>query len=1150
MLAYKIYVSSMSHRPRFSQRLCNAPRVNYREVSVEEEDNNSTDSEEQFFSEFDGSLDSPAGELESTAVAVEDAGSVSVDHNLNCAFEVEDAGSVPIVHNISAFAGGEVDGFEEIPVSTNTMAQSRVTQLSAELGTVMFQIDEINENVKDELQIMSIEDATEQHSELKELRINMIRIHKELVLLGNGNNEADKVTQLTELSKRDMKALKTRINALEKKKDKVEEDRLQEVKDSEEQKKKARKLAFQTMANEVRQMYVKLNDAYAAPLGNLTRDQMLRRKDEKPALALEFDRFRERVDKLVCDVDTQFEEKEQIVQEIVGLAGLLGTNKTMYEKRVYDDLLTNDLTDDKLKLAEHSPIGKWAFSGSDGEDFYTFKSKFLKVYAHYPKCVMVECLKNNHLQGRAKACIGSLDDMDNIWQRLKDNFGNTERMLLYHFKKINSMGSMNQKKTCSDKKFYLQTLINSMQDAIDLAQQHILTNELHYGSQLQNIVQLLETHLQNGWYKIVAQENTARPQQWVRMVIYLEAQLTITQAKALATEPVELDPPAKLNSNSRNRNTSQGNLRQIPPKQSVNLVQKELCSLCDDSHPSANKNLFSCKKFLLMTHKERADHLCKKQFCLQCLDASTKWNDPAHKCSDTWVCPNAAHQKFDRKNHILVCGFHLKEEDSKRLLELFVSQFLTAPWQQKIAKSPTFIAMAVSSTTSSISKPLTVSPPAVSSQDYQKSAPLEVPVSAVSLKETIEFSDDVDLCNVAAEVVDLPDATTGPPPVFILQPALMPELHPTKVFNLMFDNGCLDMCSRKDAIDCIPDDYKQNTIPGPLIIQGVGGIQVTSPHGHYLVQLPIHDGRLAKFSGMCLDAITSPMPPYPVREASKEIVEAYRAKGGDVRKLPNVPAIVGGHTDFLIGVRYNYFQPKLLFMLSNGLAIYKSIFRVVDGRRGCIGGPPEIFDMCERQFTQCVNLTVSFKEHIQQQLQLYRNGIKICLDVNAITLNNIFLSHNVAVVRESTKPPIVLVSSSKRLHNEAEDAGSIIEYRCIGCRGCSDCKKGKYIEKVSLREEYEQHIIDNSVVVDFESQVTSASLPFVMDPAEKLESNEGNGLPDLYRAVWPSNFQKMRRIGDMVYNRAVVPDDALSMDVNLSFSKCTYTIQNVLWLSV
>ena len=198
----------------------------------------------------------------------------------------------------------------------------------------------------------------------------------------------------------------------------------------------------------------------------------------------------------------------------------------------------------------------------------------------------------------------------------------------------------------------------------------------------------------------------------------------------------------------------------------------------------------------------------------------------------------------------------------------------------------------------------------------------------------------------------------------------MPKLHPTKVFNILFDSGCMDMCSRKDAIDHIPEEFKENTVPGPLVISGVGGVQATSPHGHYLVELPIHDGRMAKFSGICLDQITSPMPPYPVREASKEIVEAYRAKGRDVRRLPDVPTIVGGPTDFLIGIRYNYFLPKLVFMLPTGLAIYKSIFRGVDGTRGCIGGSSAIFEMCERIFMQTANLTITFKDYIHQQLQL------------------------------------------------------------------------------------------------------------------------------------------------------------------------------------
>ena len=57
------------------------------------------------------------------------------------------------------------------------------------------------------------------------------------------------------------------------------------------------------------------------------------------------------------------------------------------------------------------------------------------------------------------------------------------------------------------------------------------------------------------------------------------------------------------------------------------------------------------------------------------------------------------------------------------------------------------------------------------------------------------------------------------------------------------------------------------------MIGGVGDIKVTSPHGHYSVRLPIHDGRLATFSGVCLDVITGPLPPYPVREVRKSIPE-------------------------------------------------------------------------------------------------------------------------------------------------------------------------------------------------------------------------------------------------------------------------------------
>ena len=106
----------------------------------------------------------------------------------------------------------------------------------------------------------------------------------------------------------------------------------------------------------------------------------------------------------------------------------------------------------------------------------------------------------------------------------------------------------------------------------------------------------------------------------------------------------------------------------------------------------------------------------------------------------------------------------------------------------------------------------------------------------------------------------------------------------------MFDSGCEAFVSRKGAVDRLPNACKKNVWPGPITIHGVGGCEVVSQYGHYEVKLPIFDGRLATFSGLCLDTVTGAMPPYPVREARNDIVDAYLDAGGNKEDLPDVPA--------------------------------------------------------------------------------------------------------------------------------------------------------------------------------------------------------------------------------------------------------------------
>jgi hypothetical protein len=70
------------------------------------------------------------------------------------------------------------------------MANPRIPQLTAELETIFFQLGEIAEIIDEELDGMSLSETTEQHTELKQLRVNMVKANQELKLLNVGKENA------------------------------------------------------------------------------------------------------------------------------------------------------------------------------------------------------------------------------------------------------------------------------------------------------------------------------------------------------------------------------------------------------------------------------------------------------------------------------------------------------------------------------------------------------------------------------------------------------------------------------------------------------------------------------------------------------------------------------------------------------------------------------------------------------------------------------------------------------------------------------------------------------------------------------------------------------------------------------------------------
>ena len=313
-----------------------------------------------------------------------------------------------------------------------------------------------------------------------------------------------------------------------------------------------------------------------------------------------------------------------------------------------------------------------------------------------------------------------------------------------------------------------------------------------------------------------------------------------------------------------------------------------------------------------------------------------------------------------------------------------------------------------------------------------------------------------------------------------------------ETYLIFYDGGCNKACHKHKAMLRLKSRAKQVVI-GPKDLGGVGDIKLTTPHGEYRVELPMYNGRNASITGICLDAITNEMPTYPLNTQIKEDIEReYVRSGGQTVNLPQLPKEIGGEVDIMIGAKYLKYSPTEFFRLPSGLTIYQSMFVNADGGgRGVVCGPHPLFR------TIMENANTSFFTNLYQ---IFRNGYQINPDIGFLSAGRDGMimppvdatdddwdkSDAAAYFTICHYPAVRQI----RAFEEAENAGSIITYRCVDCRGCLRCKKSKQIENASIEEELGKELIDESVTFNEETGRMEAVLPFLEDPVKKLAPNK------------------------------------------------------------
>ena len=701
------------------------------------------------------------------------------------------------------------------------------------------------------------------------------------------------------------------------------------------------------------------------------------------------------------------------------------------EKSINDELKFREL--DKLDSFKKSQLNIKlpTFTGYDtSTDIYTFNSEFDKLYSDtVPTSLQPDLLKNNHLGKHALALVKNVDNIADIWVRLKEAFGD-RRLLLSS--KLSTLSSIDFKFKDSVKiTESLSKVINVMRDLMQLSSTHNIENELYYGDALTHLSNKLGQSRMMRWLTLSCDIPREGKCKWRQMIEFLEKEIKVQQQVTVIQSNLKMSNPGNKDKEKDKKSSYYGQPNSKPQP----LLDDSKCVVCGaNDHIQTNGprytklvQYFACKKFVDMTPSQRFKFLHDNGLCHQCLYPGARIDKGKHsegKCQHDFICKHPAHMNEVTKKHVLVCDDHKFDQINKDVLEHYKNRC--------IRKQPL---------------------PA-----YSK----DIKIFHSSFKSRCNYQPPTDESNN--------DSNNA---IFMLQSININN----RTYTIFYDSGCSDFISRFEAVKHLGFNAVQQ-FSGDIQMGGVGGsINVTS-HGIYKITIPLRLGCNAIMTGPCMDRITETFPCYPLKgKVYNDIKDQYVKEGNNLKFLPSVPASIGGDVDFMMGIKYLRYFPEPIFQLPSGLTIYRSQFINTDGSCGVIGGPHEVFNMIGSS-----HLSTHF---ISNQLNLFRNGYQVNPDVRMLG----YLSNTGDVINDCINTHDEDASHEK-LHtfNEVERAGSEWSFRCVNCRGCEMCNNQPN-EIMSIKEETEQHIINDSVTVDIQNHQSIATLPLMNDPSQRLFPN-------------------------------------------------------------
>ena len=777
------------------------------------------------------------------------------------------------------------------------------------------------------------------------------------------------------------------------------------------------------------------------------------------------------------------------------------------------------------------------FSGELCQDFTAFKEKMLIRFRRNKICKgdqldkLRECLKGQAL----RLVPHSIKRIEDAWNTLNNAFGDPTRILQHRLSQLKQLGQYDDQKNYKRKVEYLIQFEGILDDLIKMGVQDEEMAYLAFNQNtLNEIVNKFPEHMSLKLLKVDGKGKQRMDNLKIKLTQYREDAQTLEKSRS--------------SSSASTRKGESTVTRLDLPEFHVTYKEAkrdESCRICTQlessctERPDTNKELFEyhwsnyptgCPQFCAMRMKERMSTAVEAKFCLKCFDPNVLF-DPSHLLECKVMKEKKSSFSCRVCNiHSWLCRTH--KEQNKDILSKFASQ-----WEKKHGVKLVFTvhkrqrrkkADSSDSSSDSSSESFTVVTRVHKPVDSSPIVPNDCPSAHASAGNGQTIIESISKDGLDIELIDpVPDGD----PIFLF----FPIQGKTRALNVFHDPGCWSALFKQD----VPEKELRSHLvkAGPFQIGGVAGIRSVA-NEEWIVAMETVEGRHQLVQGLSVDQVTADFPPIPLQEATEAVKRSDPSN--QILQECRVPSVACTKVDILLGVHYQKMFPTLIHMLPSGLGIYKSKFKGHDNKwTATIGGPHSSFMRCvsgagnvdallahftdglmrfkdigpgslttnimtlkDVEFAEDKNCEIGFIEFkaihdsnkseeevtnlVHETLsnmeedRLYSRTTNLGKNIQSSTCYHCFAHQSLGEIEDIHKLKTLC---------ELQNSGLDVEFRCIKCRECSDCKNADETVKRSLRQEQEQYLIDSSVRLNFEEKTILCRLPCRGPESEFLSSN-------------------------------------------------------------